>query len=69
MRKIIQISTTSPAVSVSKTLLGHMTMRAAPHVFALCDDGSAWIGGLDTSKENKGQWFTGWEKLPDVPQD
>lgn len=69
MRKIIQLATTSPAAAIGKTLLASTTVKSAPHLFALCDDGSVWVGGIDLSAGNGGQPFAGWERVPDVPQD
>lgn len=69
MRKIIQIATTSQAAAIGKTLISSTTMKVAPHLFALCDDGSLWAGGINLSATNKEPPFAGWERIQDVPQD
>lgn len=67
MRKIIQIATTSPAIGISQSLLSTTRTKCEPHLFALCDDGTVWVMGLNTSPQENS--WSGWERVPDLPQE
>lgn len=68
MRKIVQISTISPAVAVSNSLLKDYKIRTSSALLALCDDGSIWGMTLKPASDEESSYTT-WDRCPDIPQD